>query len=74
MTRPLRTHNAHITHCCSMHGCKYGNKECPVEFGDVKQKYACEVCDFMLGEEGGLDLAYLMNEMYDKGVASAHKS
>jgi hypothetical protein len=57
-----------------MHGCKYGNKECPVEFGDVKQKYACEVCDFMLGEEGGLDLAYLMNEMYDKGVASAHKS
>jgi hypothetical protein len=54
-----------------MHGCKYGNKKCPVEFGGEKQKFACEVCDFMLGEGGGLELAYLMNEMYDKGFSAA---
>lgn len=34
----------HIRHCCAVHGCKYGNEECPVESGEVKQDYACEYC------------------------------
>lgn len=34
----------HETHCCLEHGCKYGEIECPVESGQLKQKYPCESC------------------------------
>jgi hypothetical protein len=34
----------HITHCCEMHGCKYGDTDCPVEFGTQEQKYPCQDC------------------------------
>lgn len=36
----------HTTHCCSRHGCKYGDNDCPVEKGLSKQEYPCEECDF----------------------------
>ena len=29
-----------------MHGCKYGDKNCPVELGNKRQSYLCESCDF----------------------------
>lgn len=36
----------HETHCCSIHGCKYGYEDCPVVLGGlIKQKYKCEDCD-----------------------------
>ena len=35
----------HIAHCCYIHGCKYGDKNCPVVSGEVKQKYLCYDCD-----------------------------
>lgn len=34
----------HIAHCCKWHGCKYGDKDCPVCTGKVKQEYLCEYC------------------------------
>lgn len=35
----------HVTHCCAMHGCKYGRKHyCPVELKTHKQEYPCEYC------------------------------
>jgi len=34
----------HRTHCCVIHGCKYGDKRCPVAYGQVKQEYICEDC------------------------------
>jgi hypothetical protein len=34
----------HVTHCCKLHGCKYGDKDCPVENGELEQKYLCEYC------------------------------
>lgn len=35
----------HRTHCCFMHGCKYGDHTtCPVTTGKVMQAYACEDC------------------------------
>lgn len=34
----------HATHCCLRHGCKYGNADCPVKAGQVKQEYPCEFC------------------------------
>lgn len=35
----------HRTHCCSKHGCKYCDEECPVELGLLKQDYPCEMCN-----------------------------
>ena len=35
----------HISHCCAIHGCKYGNTDCPVENKLVMQKYPCEYCE-----------------------------
>ena len=36
----------HRTHCCILHGCKYGDdKNCPVVNSIVKQEYICETCD-----------------------------
>ena len=35
----------HRTHCCFEHECKYGDKDCPVELGLIKQDYPCEECD-----------------------------
>ena len=34
----------HATHCCKWHGCKYGESDCPVVSGEVKQEYLCEDC------------------------------
>lgn len=32
------------THCCAMHGCKYGLEGCPVVCGRETQMYPCEQC------------------------------
>jgi len=34
----------HTSHCCKDHGCKYGDSDCPVETGRMKQEYPCEMC------------------------------
>ena len=35
----------HTEHCCSKHGCKYGDENCPVACGDKVQSFPCEECD-----------------------------
>jgi hypothetical protein len=37
-------YGVHASHCCFIHGCKYGDDDCPVEKGEVKQEYICESC------------------------------
>lgn len=39
---PKERWGVHKTHCCKKHGCKYGDANCPVELGIVKQTYTCE--------------------------------
>ena len=34
----------HQNHCCKIHGCKYGEKDCPVVQGTITQAYLCEDC------------------------------
>lgn len=34
----------HQNHCCVVHGCKYGDEDCPVVSRDVVQSYSCEDC------------------------------
>ena len=41
----------HAAHCCKWHGCKYGDKDCPVVNGKVEQEYPCEYCSDELEEE-----------------------
>lgn len=43
-TIPKTKWGVHETHCCSEHGCKYGDIDCPVETGLIKQRYKCEFC------------------------------
>lgn len=44
-------YGVHISHCCKWHGCKYGDSDCPVVTGKVKQGYLCESCYEDLEEE-----------------------
>lgn len=39
--------NVHTEHCCSIHGCKYDDDDCPVATGKQMQSFPCEAC----GEE-----------------------
>jgi hypothetical protein len=45
MVEPDRI-GVHQTHCCIIHGCKYGNKDCPVVLGEIDQTYLCEDCSW----------------------------
>ena len=38
-------YGVHIAHCCYIHGCKYGDKNCPVASGEVAQKHLCYDCE-----------------------------
>lgn len=40
----IERYGTHSSHCCSDHGCKYGNKDCPVTLGLIEQEYPCEDC------------------------------
>lgn len=34
----------HTAHCCSRHGCRYNDEQCPVFFGKTKQDGPCLEC------------------------------
>lgn len=36
--------DAHTEHCCTQHGCKYGDSDCTVTSGKAPQSYPCEDC------------------------------
>ena len=42
--------DVHTEHCCVMHGCKYGNRDCPVERRVKHQSYDCEDCGWDRGD------------------------
>ncbi|MDD4779153.1 MAG: hypothetical protein PHT02_00920 [Tissierellia bacterium] len=48
-------YGVHASHCCIKHGCKYGDKDCPVVNRKIKQEYLCEYC----GEDDIKDLEQL---------------
>jgi len=75
---PLDKHRSCRTHCCIVHGCKYGHRDCPVVLGEVKQEYICEQCDVSEGwtslleveakvreQQGGM-LPYISHENFAK--------
>lgn len=42
--------DVHTEHCCSEHGCKYGDKDCTVVTGKAPQSYPCEWCGLKSSE------------------------
>ena len=49
----------HQSHCCKLHGCKYGDKDCPIEQGRITQDGPCESC-------GVYDNIHTMEELNDR--------
>lgn len=45
MKLPVDRIGTHLTHCCFIHGCKYGDEDCPVSTGEREQEFLCEECD-----------------------------
>jgi hypothetical protein len=45
----MEEHRSCQTHCCVIHGCKYGHFDCPVTTGSVEQTYPCEYCNLPSG-------------------------
>lgn len=72
VTQTEVTTDVHTEHCCARHGCKYDrDKECTVATGLRPQSHMCEDCTWELYEGDGWELAELMNEMYNKGLAKS---
>jgi len=42
---PQNLWGVHIRHCCTEHGCKYGDTDCPVVLNLIKQDCPCEECE-----------------------------
>ncbi len=42
----MTSSGVHRTHCCILHGCKYGDNDCPVYTGIIKQDHPCEDCSY----------------------------
>lgn len=38
----MSEHKSCPSHCCTLHGCKYGYDDCPVVLGTVEQENYCE--------------------------------
>ena len=45
MNTKVKNPGTHRTHCCVIHGCKYGDSDCPVVNKEVMQEYLCEDCN-----------------------------
>lgn len=58
----------HTSHCCPIHGCKYGDEDCPVVAGKAEAEHQCEDCS---EEEGEYDY-YLVN--FTSGKTSKKKT
>lgn len=55
------TYNPHPSHCCSFHGCKYGDANCPVSLGEQDQEHPCERC--LTPEHARRQLLYALDEL-----------
>jgi hypothetical protein len=43
---PESERNVHTEHCCIVHGCKYGDHDCPVQTKKQQQSSECEACSW----------------------------
>lgn len=43
---PVGERCVHTEHCCVIHGCKYGDDDCPVQTRQKRQSCLCESCQY----------------------------
>jgi hypothetical protein len=55
--------DVHAEHCCVLHGCKYGDDDCPVATKQKKQSFVCETCSMY---DGIKNLTMLQNVLRHK--------
>lgn len=55
--------DVHTEHCCSAHGCKYGETTCPVATRAKPQSFPCEECGTEDGDGGPRPLAVIAAEI-----------
>lgn len=60
-------YGVHNIHCCRDHGCKYGNLECPVEYGDAPG-IQCEECEYIADRLSDLSDKQLLEEIQRRGL------
>lgn len=81
-TRPICTSPCHETHCCTIHGCKYGqdsygDEACPITRGVQQPAYdnnnGCEMCEWHQEEHGDCikEKQELVRE-HEEALATAH--
>ena len=63
--------DAHTSHCCALHGCKYGDSGCIVTTGKAKQEDLCEDCEN--AQEECQPLQNIINEYLSKTGDEAHQ-
>lgn len=54
--------SVHDSHCCKVHGCKYGDDDCPVYTGS-EQGVMCEMCEWDLHDPVQIELRELRDEV-----------
>lgn len=72
-TLPEERWGVHRTHCCKEHGCKYGDEQCPVELGDIKQDHLCEDCQEERANGKLLFATHLRDNIWYLGKTSTGK-
>jgi hypothetical protein len=65
----------HKRHCCHVHGCKYGDVNCPVEGGAVYQDGPCECCpgNHYFTVEITAEELYALRDITDRAQGYAHR-
>lgn len=61
--------DVHTEHCCVLHGCKYGDEDCPVATATKHQSYLCESCSYeyeWLDKEKQKDIVKKLDDDVDK--------
>lgn len=53
----ISDYKVHVEHCCAIHGCKYGDDNCPVAAGKLLQAFLCYDCYEDLRELGVSDIS-----------------
>lgn len=67
--QPANLRDVHTEHCCSVHGCKYGDAGCTVASGQKKQSFPCEFCSGLLVWEMTDEAARVLEQALDEAIA-----
>lgn len=63
----MSEHKACPSHCCPIHGCKYGHEDCPIVNGKAGPTYGknngCECCEMDAADPKNIEIASLRRDL-----------